>query len=83
MYYVYLLKKKNDDDIYYGYTNNLERRLQEHKRNFPKDKYDRVVHNVGSKSQYVIEENVAGPDLWVRDIKLTNILYLCLTDLDY
>ncbi len=30
MYYVYLLKNKNEGDIYYGYTNNLERRVKEH-----------------------------------------------------
>jgi len=30
MYWVYLLKDKMNGEIYYGYTNNLERRLKEH-----------------------------------------------------
>jgi predicted GIY-YIG superfamily endonuclease len=32
MYYVYLLKKYNDDEIYIGHTNNLKRRFNEHNR---------------------------------------------------
>jgi len=32
MYYVYLIKSKNSDKLYLGYTNNLKRRLQEHNR---------------------------------------------------
>lgn len=31
MYYVYLLKARNTNWIYVGYTNNLEQRLNEHK----------------------------------------------------
>ena len=34
MYYVYLLKK-SDGEIYIGYTNNLERRIKEHKDKKP------------------------------------------------
>lgn len=30
MYYVYILKSKIDDSFYIGYTNNLDRRLEEH-----------------------------------------------------
>lgn len=30
MYYVYLLKSKNHNIFYIGYTNNIERRLGEH-----------------------------------------------------
>jgi len=30
MYFVYLLKNKFTNELYYGYTNNLERRLKEH-----------------------------------------------------
>lgn len=30
MYFVYLLKNSQDNEVYYGYTNNLERRLKEH-----------------------------------------------------
>ena len=30
MYYVYLLKSKANDSLYIGYTNNLNRRLEEH-----------------------------------------------------
>jgi putative endonuclease len=30
MYYIYLLKSKEDRDLYIGFTNNLQRRFQEH-----------------------------------------------------
>ena len=32
MYYVYILKDSITSDLYYGYTNNLKRRLPEHKK---------------------------------------------------
>jgi len=30
IYYIYVLKNMENDEPYYGYTNNLERRLKEH-----------------------------------------------------
>lgn len=33
MYYVYLLQQTNTHKLYYGYTNDLERRLKEHNKN--------------------------------------------------
>lgn len=30
MYFVYVLKINHNKELYYGYTNNLERRLEEH-----------------------------------------------------
>ncbi len=30
MYYVYVIKSKNDNKLYTGFTNNLERRIKEH-----------------------------------------------------
>ena len=33
MYFVYLLRNENTDELYYGYTNNLEQRLEKHNRN--------------------------------------------------
>jgi putative endonuclease len=32
MYFVYLLKRGNTKEIYYGYTNDLNRRLGEHSK---------------------------------------------------
>ena len=32
MHYIYLLKSLKDDKLYTGYTNNLERRIQEHNK---------------------------------------------------
>ena len=32
MYYVYIIKKCNDSEIYIGFTNNLKRRFKEHNR---------------------------------------------------
>lgn len=30
MFYVYILRNVNTNEIYYGYTNNLERRFKQH-----------------------------------------------------
>ena len=35
MYYVYILKNKIKDEIYIGYTDDLQRRLREHKAKNP------------------------------------------------
>ena len=35
MYYVYLLKNRAKDEIYIGYTNDLKRRIPEHKSKDP------------------------------------------------
>ena len=32
MFYVYVLKSKKDNKLYIGYTNNLNRRIQEHNK---------------------------------------------------
>ena len=32
MYYVYMLKNVESGELYYGYTNNLDRRLKEHNK---------------------------------------------------
>jgi len=33
MYFVYLIRNEENNEIYYGYTNNLERRLEKHNIN--------------------------------------------------
>ena len=38
MYYVYVMKNQKSNELYVGYTNDLERRVKEHQRKFPKDK---------------------------------------------
>ena len=30
MYFIYVLKSQKDNKLYYGFTNNLERRIMEH-----------------------------------------------------
>ena len=35
MYFVYVMKNKNDENLYIGYTNNIDRRVEEHQRKFP------------------------------------------------
>jgi putative endonuclease len=30
MYYIYVIKSKKDNDLYTGFTNNLERRIKDH-----------------------------------------------------
>ena len=41
MFYVYCLESEQNDDLYFGYTNNLKRRFKEHnqKLNFSTKKY--------------------------------------------
>ena len=34
MFYVYVLKSIKDNNLYLGFTNNLERRIKEHNRGF-------------------------------------------------
>ena len=34
MHYVYVLKNINDKTLYYGYTNNLDRRISEHQKDW-------------------------------------------------
>lgn len=38
MFFVYVLKNDKDGSLYIGYTKDLEQRLSQHKRVFPKDK---------------------------------------------
>jgi len=33
MYYVYVIHKNENNKLYYGYTNNLKRRMAQHNRN--------------------------------------------------
>ncbi len=46
MHYVYVLKSKEDNEFYYGYTSNLERCIQEHN----KDKNYELVYFEAYKS---------------------------------
>ena len=46
MYYVYLIKNNRDKETYIGYTNNLKRRLKEHK-----DKKPELVYYESYKSE--------------------------------
>ena len=46
MYYVYLLKSRAENKTYIGYTNNLARRLKEHK-----DKKPELIYYEAYKSE--------------------------------
>ena len=46
MHYVYLIKNNRDKETYIGYTNNLKRRLKEHK-----DKKPELVYYESYKSE--------------------------------
>lgn len=58
MYFVYVVKNTENSALYIGYTNNLERRLKEHQKSFPKDK---IIYY----EAYLIEKNARS-----REIKL-------------
>jgi len=42
MFYVYVLKSKKDNKLYFGYSENLKRRISEHKRG----KVDNTKHRL-------------------------------------
>ncbi|MDP2922275.1 MAG: GIY-YIG nuclease family protein [Candidatus Omnitrophota bacterium] len=41
MYYIYMLKNKTTNELHYGYTNNLERRVAEHNK---KQKWELIYY---------------------------------------
>lgn len=41
MYYVYVLRNKKTNDLYYGYTSNLKKRLTEHVR---REEYELIYY---------------------------------------
>ncbi len=45
MYYVYIIKNNRDRTIYIGYTDNLERRIKEHKFKNPELVYYEAYKN--------------------------------------
>lgn len=47
MYYVYVLKRLSDNELYYGYTKDLERRLKEHN----KDSEWKLIYSEGYLSE--------------------------------
>ena len=54
MYFVYVIKNKANNDLYIGYTNNLDRRTKEHKQNFPKDEiiyYEAYLYEQDARSR--------------------------------
>ncbi len=54
MYYVYVIKNQENKELYIGYTNNLERRIKEHQKKFPKDKivyYEAYLYEQDAKSR--------------------------------
>jgi len=59
MFYVYVLKINNGEDVYIGYTSDLKRRLSEHKNKRPKlvyyeaykDKRDACVRELQLKKR--------------------------------
>ena len=47
MYFVYVLKSKRTKELYYGYTNDLERRYSEHSSKYPSE----VIYYEAYKSE--------------------------------
>lgn len=56
MYYVYLIKNQKEDQTYIGYTNDLKRRLKEHK-----DKNQELIYCKAYKAE---------KDARLRELKL-------------
>ena len=59
MYYVYILKKKSNCGLYYGYTNNLHRRLDEHNKN---KEWDLVYYET-----FLAEEDARKREIKLKD----------------
>lgn len=56
MYYVYILRSKKDNNLYYGYTNDLRRRLLEHNSGKNRSTKSRVPFELRYYEAYFNEE---------------------------
>ncbi len=57
MYYVYVLKSKKDDNLYLGYTNDLNRRLKQHNTSSSKSTKSRLPLQLIYYEAYLSEKD--------------------------
>ena len=57
-YFVYVLQSKRDKSIYIGYTNDLQRRLQEHNKGLCPSTKDKVPFRIATYEAYSSEVDV-------------------------
>ena len=79
-YYVYILTNKNKNVLYTGVTNDLVRRIYEHKQHFDKEsftakyKVDRLIYFEETSDVHAALEREKQIKSWKRDRKLALIM---------
>ena len=67
MHYIYLLKSLKDDELYTGYTNNLERRVEQHNKGQVVSTKSRKPFELVYSESYKSEEDARSRE---RNLKL-------------
>ena len=79
-YYVYILTNKNKNVLYTGVTNDLVRRIYEHKQHFDREsftakyKVDRLIYFEETSDVHAALEREKQIKSWKRDRKLALIM---------
>lgn len=66
MYTVYILWSKKDNRSYVGYTNNIERRLNDHNSGKVKSTKNRTPFVVIHTEQYATKSDAIAKELWYK-----------------
>lgn len=66
MYYVYILHSQKDHQLYTGYTNDLQRRFQEHQSGKVTSTMHRLPVDVIYYEAYTHEEDVKGREIFLK-----------------
>ncbi len=66
MYYVYILKSQKDNNLYYGSTNDLRRRLLEHNKGANKSTKGRKPFDLRYYEAYFKEEDARGREFSLK-----------------
>ena len=69
MYYIYILRSRKDNKHYIGYTNNLERRLQDHARGKSASVRHRSPFELVYKEQHLSKEEAVRRERQIKSYK--------------
>lgn len=66
MYYFYTLKSKKDGKLYFGYTNNLKQRFEDHNKGRIESTKDRRPLTLPYYEAYASEEDARNRELQIK-----------------